>query len=129
MKTQRRLRQAFNPYLENRIEHVLRASLPSDGTLRRRFGVSWRRKGFTSELVSSKTFKPDVFLWLVGIVGAVANLVGDAPTATELHRPRPNEIHLRLRDAAVRTFDQRAGNSTPRKIACKGKSDRASADD
>src|SRR5262245_23965086 len=88
-----------------------------------------RRAPDPAELVAGKARHEDDVQRPVGGERTVEHLIGDAPAAAELHRPRVDLVHLRRRDRAVGLLDQLAANATPAEIAGEGEPDRPAADD
>ena len=80
------------------------------------------------QLVSAETgYKYGIHRMIVG-KRTVHHLVGDPPTAAELHGPEVHLIHLRRVDPAVRLLDEDALDATPAEIGGEGEPDRSPAD-
>src|SRR5262249_11562722 len=102
---------------QDRIEHVLGYALALLRALRWTTLLRARRKPFAPELKAVERGQVDAVLRIIAGIRRVAYPAGDAPAPAELHRARTNEIHLRLLDRAVGSFNQDAWYAAPPKTA------------
>ena len=111
------------------IEENLIAALRALRCRRQRRRPAIGRPVDAGDLVTLKAGDVDDVERKIGRRAGVADLIGDAPTAAELHRPRIHGIGAGVKDVAVTLLDQQALDPAPTQIGGERKADRTAADD
>src|SRR5262245_27198202 len=116
-------------FAQHRIEPCLRADLLNHRAKWTRSLILSSGPLHSRQLVSAKIgYEHGIHRVIVG-KRTVHHLVGDAPTAAELHSPDIHLVHLGRVNPPVRLLNEKTLDATPAQIGGEGEPDRSSADD